>query len=152
MRTGLFVGSFDPFTIGHDSIVRRALGLFDRLVIGVGVNDRKHYTQPAEARVKAIKDLYAGEPRVMVTEYDDLVVDLARRVGAQYIVKGLRNMRDFEYERDQADFNRQLGGIETVFFLTLPELQSVSSTGLRELEHFKKPIDKYIPHKEEDHD
>lgn len=147
MKTGLFVGSFDPYTIGHDSVVRRALPLFDRIVIGVGVNPEKKYAFTSEERVKAIRELYAGEPKIEVTAYADLATDLAHRVGADFIVKGVRNARDFEYEREQADFNRRLGNVETILLYTEPELESISSTAIRQLMHFGKPIEDYLPKK-----
>ena len=108
--TGIFIGSFDPFTIGHDAIVRRALPLFDKIVIGVGVNVRKKYLYSAEVRVKDIASLYADEPKIEVKAYSDLAVDFAKREGAQYIIKGVRSIKDFEYEREQADINRKIGG------------------------------------------
>ena len=146
-RTGIFVGSFDPFTIGHDSIVNRALKLFDRLVIGVGVNESKRYMLAPKERVEAIRKLYADEPRVSVEQYSDLTVDFARRVGALFIVKGVRSVKDFEFEREQADINRRLTGIETVLFYALPGMESVSSTVVRELKHFGRDCDDFIPEK-----
>ena len=96
MNKGLFVGSFDPFTIGHDSIVRRALPLFDHIIIGVGVNERKKYMLDAEERVNRIKRLYADEPKIEVKAYSDLTIDFARREQATYIIKGVRSVKDFE--------------------------------------------------------
>ena len=146
MRTGIFVGSFNPFTIGHDSIVRRALPLFDRLVIGVvGDNVHKPDLPSAEERMQAIHDVYADEPRVEVKSYHGLAMDFAKTEGAQYIVKGVRSVSDFEYEQWQADFNRKLGGIETILFYTEPELASVSSSAIRELAHFGVDVSPYIP-------
>lgn len=147
MRTGLFVGSFDPFTIGHDSVVRRSLALFDRLVIGVGVNVFKQNAYNSEKRVQAIRELYADEPKIEVVSYDDLTVDLVKRVGADYIVKGVRNTYDYEYEREQADLNRQLGGVETILLIAEPQMESISSTAIRQLIHFGKSIDDFLPHK-----
>ena len=144
-RTGIFVGSFDPFTIGHDSIVRRALPLFDRLVIGVGVNGGKRYMLAPEQRVEAIRRLYEGEPKIEVEAYDDLTVDFARRCGAHYIVKGVRSVRDFEFEREQADINRRLTGVETLLFYALPGMESVSSTVVRELSHFGRDVASFLP-------
>lgn len=147
MRKGLFVGSFDPFTIGHDDIVRRALPLFDELVIGVGVNPEKKYMLSAEERVKAISSLYEDERRISVVTYSDFAIDLAQRVGAGFIVKGVRSLSDFEYERVQADFNRRLGGIETLLLFSKPELESISSTAIRQLIYFHKDISQFIPKK-----
>ena len=148
MRIGIFVGSFNPYTIGHDSIVRRALPLFDRLVIGVvGDNVHKPDMPSAEERMQVIKDLYADEKRIEVKSYKGLAMDFAKAENAQFIVKGVRTVSDFEYEQWQADFNRKLGGIETILLYTEPELASVSSSALRELKHFGVDVSAYIPKK-----
>ena len=147
MRTGVFVGSFNPFTIGHDSIVKRALPLFDRLVIGVvGDNVHKPDIPSAEERMEAIRQLYADEQRIEVKPYHGLAMDFAKTEGAQFIVKGVRSVSDFEYEQWQADFNRRIGGIETILLYTEPELASVSSSALRELQHFGVDITPFLPH------
>lgn len=145
MNIALFVGSFDPFTIGHQAIVSRALPLFDRLVIGVGVNERKQTMFSSEERVDTLRQLYAKEPRVSVVAYTDLTVDLARREGATFIVKGVRSMKDFEYEREQADINRRLTGIDTLLFFADPELASISSSMVRELIHFGRDVTPFLP-------
>ena len=153
MRTGLFAGTFDPFTIGHDSIVRRALPLFDRLVIGVvGDNVHKPGMSPAEERIKTISKLYQNEPAIEVKSFYGLAMDFARQEGAQFIVKGVRSVSDFEYEQWQADFNRRLGGVETILLYTEPELASVSSSALRELSHFGVDVSEFLPkpHKSND--
>jgi len=140
------VGTFDPFTIGHDSIVRRALPLFDRLVIGVvGDNVHKPNMRPAEERLQTIADLYRDQPAIEVKTYYGLAMDFARQEGAQFIIKGVRSVSDFEYEQWQADFNRRLGGIETILLYTEPELASVSSSALRELSHFGVDITPFLP-------
>ncbi|MDE6646365.1 MAG: pantetheine-phosphate adenylyltransferase [Prevotella sp.] len=146
MSTGIFVGSFNPFTIGHDSIVRRALPLFDRLVIGV-VGDQVHKPDmpSAEERVRTIADLYANEPRISVKPYYGLAVDFARAEDAHFIVKGVRSVKDFEYEREQADVNRQLAGIETILLYSEPQYSSISSSMVRELQHFSVDVSAYLP-------
>ena len=145
MKIGIFVGSFDPFTIGHDSIVRRALPLFDKIVIGVGVNERKQTMWSASERAGFIERIYADEPKVSVETYSDLTVDFAARMQAEYIIKGVRSVKDFDYEREQADINRQLTGIETLLLLAEPQLASISSSVVRELKHFGKDISDYLP-------
>jgi len=148
MRTGIFVGSFNPFTIGHDSIVRRALPLFDRLVIGVvGDNVQKPDMLPAEERMKAIKTLYVNEPAIEVKPYFGLAVDFARAENARFIVKGVRSAKDFEYEREQAEINRMItnGEVETILLYAEPQLSSISSSMVRELQHFGIDVSKFLP-------
>ncbi|WP_456099628.1 pantetheine-phosphate adenylyltransferase [Prevotella histicola] len=145
MRTGIFVGSFDPFTIGHDSIVRRALPLFDKIVIGVGINERKTHMLNEDERVERIAQLYASEPKIEVKGYNDLTVDFAKREQAHFIIKGVRSMKDFEYEREQADINKLLNGIETILLYAEPQLASISSSVVRELKHFGRDISKFLP-------
>ena len=143
--TGIFTGSFDPYTIGHDDILRRALPLFDHIVIGIGVNERKSYMQSAEERMKTIKAIYADEPKVEVKTYNDLTIDFARRENASYIIKGVRSVKDFEYGRDQADINRQLSGVETLLLYADPRYSAVSSSMVRELIHFGQDVSRFLP-------
>lgn len=145
MKTGIFTGSFDPFTVGHDDIVRRALPLFDRIIIGVGYNERKKTMFTPDERVAAIAALYAGEPRIEVRSYSDLTVDFARREQAGFIIKGVRSVKDFEYEREQADINRRIGGVETVLLYAAPQFESVSSSMVRELMHFGRDVSEFLP-------
>lgn len=148
MRTGIFVGSFDPFTIGHDSVVRRALPLFDRLVIGVvGDNVQKPYMRPAEERMQVIRQLYKDLPAIEVKSYYGLAVDFARQEQARFIVKGVRSAKDFEYEREQADINRQITGgeVETILLYAEPQFSSISSSMVRELQHFGQDVTPFLP-------
>ena len=142
----IFPGSFDPFTVGHADIVARGLGMFERIVIGVGVNEHKRPLQTADSRVESIARLYAGEPRVKVVAYSDLTFDLARREGADFILRGLRSVKDFEYERDIAVMNKALSGVETVLLFTDPQYSAVSSSVVRELLAFGKDVSEFLPH------
>lgn len=149
MRIAAFTGSFDPYTIGHDDIVRRALPLFDRIVIGVGYNEHKQYMQSVEERCSQIRSYYKDEPKVQVEAYRDLTVDFCQRIDAQFIIKGVRTLKDFEYEQEMADINRQLSGVETILFLAAPELSHISSSMVRELAHFGKDITEFLPNDKE---
>lgn len=145
MRTGLFVGSFDPFTIGHDDIVKRILPLFDRIVIGVGVNEKKQYMYSTQVRVEKITALYSGEPKIVVKSYNDLTIDLAHREMAEYVIKGVRSVRDYEYELAQADINRRMGNVDTLLIFADPKYASISSSVVRELIHFGKDVSDFLP-------
>lgn len=148
MKTGLFAGTFDPFTIGHASVVRRALQLFDRVVVAVGVNDAKHPETTAQQRVEAIRSLYADDERVTVVAYSGLTVDVAREHGAAFIVKGVRSVRDYESEREQAEVNRRLAGIDTVLLMAEPGLEAVSSSTVRSLRSFGRDVSEFLPKKD----
>ena len=145
LTTAVFPGSFDPFTVGHASIVKRGLPMFDRIVIGVGVNDRKRSLYTPEQRVEVIRRLYAAEPRVKVVAYKDLTIDLARREGAGFILRGLRSVKDFEYERDIAAMNHRLGGVETVLLFTESQYAHISSSVVRELIAYGKDVSDFLP-------
>ena len=145
MKTAIFPGSFDPFTVGHSCIVERALHLFDRIVIGVGVNDNKRSPYTPEQRVEAIRRIYAQEPRVKVVAYDDLTIDLARREEARFILRGRRSVKHFEYERYIAAMNQNRGGIETVLRFSEPQVAHISSSVVRELIAFGKDVSTYLP-------
>lgn len=144
-KIAVFPGSFDPFTIGHSSIVERALPLFDRIVIGVGVNDSKRSLYTLEERVEAIRKIYAGEERIKVVSYNDLTIDLVRREGAQFILRGLRSVKDFEYERDIAAMNKRLSGVETILLFTEAQYSAISSSVVRELIAYGKDVSQFLP-------
>lgn len=145
MKRAIFPGSFDPFTLGHHSIVKRTLAFVDEVIVGIGFNEGKKGFLPLEKRVEMIRSLYADELRVKVLPYSGLTVDFAREQGADMIVRGIRSVKDFEYEESIADINRKLSGIETVFLFTEPELSSVSSSVVRELVHYGKDVSAFLP-------
>jgi pantetheine-phosphate adenylyltransferase len=142
----LFPGSFDPFTIGHESIALRASGLFDKVFIGVGNNDNKKTFFTWEARIQMIRDVFPNHPKIEVTHYSDLTVDLCKRLDAKYILRGLRTSSDFEYERAIAQVNKaMIPDIETVFILTLPEHTAINSSIVREIIRYGGDASKFIP-------
>lgn len=145
MNRAIFPGTFDPFTIGHESIVRRALTFIDEVIIAIGINEQKHSLFPVEKREQMIRDYYKDEPRVKVMSYSNLTVDFAHEVGANVIIRGIRTVKDFEYEETISDINRKLTGIETILLFTEPELASVSSSIVRELMKYGKDITQFLP-------
>lgn len=144
-RVAMFQGSFDPFTLGHESIVRRALPLFDEIVVAVVSNIAKQPFMSLESRMEFIKQIFAGEPRVRVVASDGLTVDVARQEGASCLLRGVRMIQDFENEMHMAEINRQLGGIETVLLYTLPEFSHISSSIVRELHRYQQDVSNMLP-------
>ena len=144
-RIAIFPGSFDPYTIGHASIVERALPLFDKIIIAVGINRYKTPFFTDEERVNAIAQLYADEPKIQVISYDSLTVDAARQYGAQFILRGVRLIQDFEYEKNIAEVNRNISGLETVLLYTLPEYGYISSSIVRELIGYGRDVSALLP-------
>ena len=145
MRRAIFPGTFDPFTIGHYSVVKLALTFMDEVIIGIGINDNKKTWFPMDKRLEMIRGLFADEPRIRVEAYDCLTVDFAKEQNAGFIVRGIRTVHDFEYEETIADINRKLAGIETILLFTEPELTSISSTIVRELLQFGKDVTPFLP-------
>lgn len=144
-KTAIFPGSFDPFTIGHYDVVRRALQLFDKIIIGIGSNASKQSVFSLEERLKHIRETFRNDPRVEVQVYDSLTVDFARQVEAQFILRGVRCIADFEYERNMAEANKEIGGIETILLYTSPEYAHISSTLVRDLYSYGKDISSFLP-------
>ncbi len=145
MKRAIFPGSFDPFTIGHYSIVKRGLQIFDEIVIGIGHNQSKRTHFSIEQRIEMIQNAFSNEPRVKVQAYSTITVDFATEVQANFILRGLRSVGDFEYERTIGDNNRILTGIETVILFTEAEYAHISSTVARDLISYGKDISSFLP-------
>ena len=148
MKRAIFPGSFDPFTIGHHDIVMRGLEIFDEIIIGIGRNYTKREFFPIEERLAAIRRTYDKDSRVRVEVYDGLTVDFAAEHNAQFILRGVRSTQDFEYERNIAEANKQLSGIETILLYTRPEYAHISSTLVRDLHSHHKDITPFLPPKQ----
>ena len=133
MKKAVFPGSFDPITLGHQDIITRALPLFDEIVIAIGINDDKKYMFTLEQRLKFIKDTFKNEPKITVTTYKGLTIDYCKEVNADYMLRGLRNPADFEFEKAIAQTNRKLSGIDTLFLLTSAETSYISSSIVRDV-------------------
>lgn len=144
-KKAIFPGTFDPFTIGHHSLVKRSLALVDEIVIAIGYNDSKKSYFSLEDRLSMIRSLYKDDARISVESYNNLTVDYAKTVGANFIVRGIRSVNDFEYEKTIADMNRKISGIETFILFTEPKLTHVSSTIVRELLRFGHDVSEFVP-------
>ena len=141
----IFPGTFDPFTIGHKSIVDRALALFDEIIIAIGINEAKRGYFTVDQRKEMINTLYQDNDKVSVASYKILTVDFAQERSAKYILRGIRSVNDFEYEKTIADVNRELTGVETIIFFTEPKYTHISSTIVRELIRYKKNVSEFVP-------
>ncbi len=147
-KIALFPGSFDPFTKGHEDIVLRSLQLFDEVVIAIGHNTSKKRYFDIEMMVDKIRSAFKGNDRIKVELYDELTADLALKFGARFLIRGLRNTTDFEYENSISQVNRYLNeGLETVFLITSPEYAHISSTIIREVHRYDGDISPFIPYK-----
>ena len=148
MKIGIFAGSFDPITRGHEDIVLQAMPLFDEIIIAIGVNIDKKNAFPLDDRIKWIKNTFAEYPKVKVVSYQGLTVELCKKMNASFIIRGLRNTTDFEYESIIAEANKKLNpDVETVFFLSKPELRCVSSTVVRDVLKNNGNASAFIPEK-----
>ncbi len=133
MKKAVFPGSFDPITLGHQDIISRAVPLFDEIIIAIGINDAKKYMFTLEERVQFIKDTFKDEPKITVSTYSGLTIDYCKDINADYMLRGLRNPADFEFEKAIAITNRKLSGIDTLFLLTSAETSFISSSIVRDV-------------------
>lgn len=145
MGTAIFPGTFDPFTLGHASIVRRSLSLFDHIIIAIGVNESKQTMFTIDERIAQIKACYLNEPRIEICAYEGLTADFAAKRKAGFILRGIRSLGDFEYERVLSDVNRRISGIETICLFTEPQYSSIQSNVVRELLKYKQDIKAFVP-------
>jgi pantetheine-phosphate adenylyltransferase len=145
-KVAVFPGTFDPFTVGHEAIVKRALNLFDKIVIAVGKNQSKNNLFTVEQRIEMVSEVFANLPNVEVTSYEGLTVDYCRKIGAKFLLRGLRTAADFEYERAIGQVNKAMEPeIETVFMLTAPEHTPVNSTIVRDILINKGDASQFLP-------
>jgi pantetheine-phosphate adenylyltransferase len=144
-RIAIFPGTFDPFTIGHLSLVKRGLRLVDEIIIAIGINLNKKTVFSVEERIEMTSRLFRQNPNVSVQSYEGLTVDFAKKAGAEFILRGIRSVNDFEYEKNIADVNHQLSGIETFVLFTEPEYTHVSSSIVRELLLYGKDVSDFVP-------
>lgn len=147
-RIALFAGSFDPFTKGHEDVVLRGLKIFDEIVIAIGYNTQKSSRYfPIDMMVEKISGTFKGDERVKVLTYSELTAGLAKKLGANYLLRGLRNTTDFEYENSVAQVNRHLNAeLESVFLITSPEFASISSSMIREVHKYGGDVSRLIPY------
>lgn len=144
-KKALFPGSFDPITLGHEDIVIRAMDLFDEIIVAVGTNADKKYMFTLEQRLQFLTTVFDKYPKVKIAKFQGLTIDFAQTVEAQYILRGLRNPADFEFEKAIAQTNRKLSGIETVFLLTAPEKSYISSSIVRDVYRHGGNISTLVP-------
>jgi pantetheine-phosphate adenylyltransferase len=133
MRKAIFPGSFDPITLGHEDIIRRGITLFDEIVIAIGVNSEKKYMFSLEERKQFLEETFKDEPKVSIITYEGLTIDLCKKINANFILRGLRNPADFEFEKAIAHTNRRMSKIETVFLLTAAKTSYISSSIVRDV-------------------
>jgi pantetheine-phosphate adenylyltransferase, bacterial len=144
-KIAVFPGTFDPFTLGHLSLVERGLDLVDEIIIAIGINMGKKSFFSLEQRLEMISNLFDTNPRIKVKSYEGLTVDFAEECGAKFILRGIRSVNDFEYEKNIADVNREISGIETFVLFTEPKYTHISSSIVRELLTYGKSVKKFVP-------
>ena len=147
-RIAIFPGSFDPFTKGHEDIVLRGLSLFDEIIIAIGYNSKKSRYFEIEMMIEKIKECFAHYPQVSVITYNELTAELAKKHKANYLLRGLRNTTDFEYENSISQLNRHLNSdLESIFLITSPQYAAISSTIIREVHRFGADVSRFLPYK-----
>jgi pantetheine-phosphate adenylyltransferase, bacterial len=145
-RVAVFPGSFDPFTVGHESVVLRGLSLFDRIIVAIGQNTTKHNRFTVEQRIRMIKEIFADEPRIDVIAFEGLTVDFCKSINAKFILRGLRTSADFEFERAIGQMNKMMNdNIETVFLLTSTSHTPINSSIVREIMQNDGDVTPFIP-------
>tara|TARA_B110000495_G_C22388247_1_gene249862 strand:+ start:37 stop:495 length:459 start_codon:yes stop_codon:yes gene_type:complete len=145
-KIAIFPGSFSPFTVGHQSVVNRALPLFDKIIISIGINSEKNQYFSIEERLQWIKDVYGNNPKIEIKFYEGLTVDFCKKENANYILRGLRNSHDFKFEKGIAQMNKDLNKeVETIFIITPPEISHISSSIIRDIIKNGGDVSKFIP-------
>ena len=145
-RIAVFPGSFDPITIGHEDIIRRTLPLFDKIIVAIGLNSEKTYQNPLDLRLKAISETFKREEKVTVDQYEGLTIDFCRKHSAHFLLRGLRNPGDFEFEKNIALLNRELNeDVESIFLISEGRFSAISSTIVREIQRHGGNFRQFIP-------
>jgi pantetheine-phosphate adenylyltransferase len=146
MNIAVFPGSFDPITVGHVDLVKRAIPLFDKIIIAVGINSKKKYLFSLKQRLAWLEEVFAGDKSVFIDQFEGLTVHFCEKVDARYMIRGLRNSSDFDYEKTISQLNNNLGdGLETVFLISKPEYSHISSTIVREIIKGKGDVTQFLP-------
>lgn len=147
-KIAIFPGSFDPFTVGHESVLKRALPMFDKVIVMIGVNGSKKSLFTVDKRIKMIQDIFADEPKIVVDKHEGLTVDFCKKHNASFIIRGLRTSADFEYERAIAQVNKKMHSqLETIFLLTTPEHTPINSSIVRDILRHDGDVSIFVPNK-----